>query len=274
VRFILAVVALLLATPVVAEALTVCADPNNMPFSNQAGEGFENKLVSLLAKDLHAQIEYVWWAQRRGFARNTLAQSRCDLWPGVASGIGTMSTSRPYYRSTYVFLTRVDRNLKGLTLDDPRLRALTIGVQLIGYDGINTPPAQALADRGLTGSVRGFMLFGDYGRPNPPAAIVNAVADGSIDVALVWGPLAGYFARHEATALQLEPIANDAAWGMTYDVSVGVRRDANNLRDRIDAALAAERPAIGRLLANYGVPVLADPSIPANAVTGPYSGTR
>jgi mxaJ protein len=241
-------------------ALTVCADPNNLPFSNRQEQGFENKLVAILARDLHERVEYVWWAQRRGFARHTVAQLKCDLWPGVASGIETMSTSRPYYRSTYVFATRASRSLAGLTLDDPRLRKLTVGVQLIGYDGINTPPAQALADRGLTQNVRGFMLYGDYRQPNPQAAIVQAVADGSIDVALVWGPVAGYFGRRAAVPLRLEPVRDDVTWKMSYEVSVGVSRSAPGLQQQVNAALAAEESAIAKLLASYHVPLLASSS--------------
>lgn len=236
-----------------AHALVVCADPNNLPFSNRERRGFENKLVDILAKDLHERVEYVWWAQRRGFAPHTLTQSGCDLWPGVASAVASMQTTRPYYRSSYVFVTRIANPLAGLSLDDPRLRQLTIGVQLIGYDAVNTPPAQALAARGITQNVRGYMLFGDYRDPNPPAAIVDAVADGTVDVALVWGPLAGFFAEAERVRLRLEPIADDGQWKMSYDISVGVRPDEPKLRSRIDAALEAEKPAIKKLLRDYHV---------------------
>ncbi len=237
-----------------ASALVVCADPNNLPYSNRDQQGFENKLVQMLARDLHTRVQYVWWAQRRGFARNTLGGSRCDLWPGVAQGLTSMSTSHPYYRSTYVFVTRAGRALQGLSLDDTRLRTLVIGVQLVGYDAMNTPPAQALAQRGLTQNIRGYMLFGDYSRPNPSSAIVEAVARGDIDVALVWGPLAGYFAARAAVPLRLEPVPRDGALDMAYDISVGVRRDDTALQQRIDAALQAEQPAIAALLRQYRVP--------------------
>jgi mxaJ protein len=240
-----------------AGALVVCADPNNLPFSNRARQGFENRLVDLLARDMQAQVSYVWWAQRRGYARNTLDQGRCDLWPGVATEVSTMATTRPYYRSTYVFVTRADRRLDGLTLDDTRLRSLSIGVQMVGNDAMNTPPAHALARRGLIDNVRGYMLSGDYQRPNPPAAIVDAVASGSIDVALVWGPLAGYFARRSAVALRLDPVLpqyDGADWPMAYNVSVGVRRDNVELRDRIDRILEQRKAQIGALLNTFHVP--------------------
>jgi mxaJ protein len=247
---------LLSRTVLAAQTLTVCADPNNLPFSNREGQGFENRLVAMLAKDMHVNVAYVWWAQRRAFARHTVTQARCDLWPGVASGVKGMDTSEPYYRSSYVFMTRASRNLQGLTLDDPRLRQLIIGVQMIGFESTNTPPAQALAERGLTQNVRGFMLFGDYGKPNPAAAIVTAVAAGDIDVALVWGPVAGYFARQAAVPMHLEPVADDPTWKMSYAVAIGVRRGEQRLLQRVNAILAAEHPAIDSLLHAYRVPLL------------------
>lgn len=237
--------------------LTVCADPNNLPFSNQAGEGFENKIAALLAKDLHAQLRYVWWAQRRGFVRHTLKQDRCDIWPGVATGIESLATTHPYYRSSYQFLTRADRPLSGLTLDDPRLKSLTIGVQMVGADAMNTPPAHALARRGIVSNVRGYMLYGNYQRPNPPSAIVDAVTKGDVDVALVWGPLAGYFASRSSVALRLEPVSpalDGPQWPMVYDISVGVRRDDPALRQQLDTLLVREKPAIDTILKNYAVP--------------------
>jgi mxaJ protein len=236
--------------------LKVCADPNNLPFSNRAGEGFENKLAELIAADLHRPIEYVWWAQRRGFVRNTVGEGACDIWPGVASGLETLATTRPYYRSSYMFVTREADHLAGLTLDDPRLKDLSIGVQLVGDDGGNTPPAHALARRGLIDNIHGYMLYGDYTRPNPPAAIVRAVEQGDIDVGLAWGPLAGYFAKESEVPLRLEPVTpwlDDNQWPMAYDISVGVRKDDPELLTQVGRALTTNRPKIERLLADYGV---------------------
>ena len=192
-----------------SHVLKVCADPNNLPFSNRAGEGFENKLAQLVARDLGDTVQYTWWAQRRGYVRNTLGAGDCDLWPGVAAGVDMLQTTEPYYRSTYVFVTRAG-GPKLTGFDDPRLRTLTIGVQMVGNDAQNTPPAHALARRGIIDNVRGFMLYGDYAKPNPPAAIVDAVARGDIDVAVVWGPLAGYFAAREPVSLTLTPVKSVA----------------------------------------------------------------
>jgi mxaJ protein len=242
-----------------AHELRVCADPNNLPFSNAAGEGFENKIVALLAKDMGATVSYVWWAQRRGFIRNTLKTGDCDLWPGIASGVEMALTTRPYYRSSYVFVTRADRKLDIGSFDDPRLKTLIIGVQMIGNDAMNTPPAHALARRGIVDNVRGFMIYGDYRRPNPPADIVDAVAEGKIDVGIAWGPLAGYFAARAPVPLALRPVepqADGPQWPMVFDIAMGVRHGDSAFKHEIDRLLMREHAAIGAILDAYHLPRL------------------
>ncbi len=244
--------------PATRRTLTVCADPNNLPFSNKAGEGFENKIAALVAKDLDADVSYVWWAQRRGYVRSTLNEEKCDIWPGVATGVDMVATTRPYYRSSYVFLSKADRPLGALSFDDPRLAKSTVGIQMVGDDAMNTPPAHAMARRGMTQNVRGFMLYGDYAQPNPPAAIIDAVASGKIDVGVVWGPLAGYFAARAKTPLRIEqvtPVNDDGQWPMVFDISMGVRRKDKALLGEVDAVLAREGPEIARILKSYGVPI-------------------
>jgi mxaJ protein len=169
-------------------------------------------------------VKYTSWAQRRGFVRNTLKAKECDLWPGIASGVDLVTTTHPYYRSTYVFVTRSDRELDISRFDDPRLRNLTIGVQMVGNDAVNTPPAHALARRGIVRNVRGYMLHGDYSRPNPPAAIVDAVAHDDIDIAVMWGPLAGCFAQSEPVPLTVTPVApafDGSQFPMAFDIGMG-----------------------------------------------------
>ena len=242
-----------------APTLVACADPNNLPFSNRAGEGFENKLAEMIAADLHAKLRYVWWAQRRGYVRNTLNEAKCDFWPGIASNVEMAATTRPYYRSTYVFVTRAGDKLQGLTLDDPRLDKLRIGVQLVGDDFSNTPPAHALTRRGIVGNVRGYTLYGDYAKPNPPAEIIEATERGDVDVALAWGPLAGYFAGKSRVPLRLEPATpwmDDMQWPTQLDVSVGVRRDDQKLLKRIDQVLSHRKAEIRKLLDAYRVPLV------------------
>lgn len=170
-----------------------------------------------------------------------------------------VATSRPYYRSTYVFVTRQRDKLAGLTLDDPRLKQLKVGVQMVGNDQTNTPPAHALASRGIIANVRGFMLYGDYRRPNPPSGIVQAVQRGDVDVALVWGPLAGYFAARSPVPLRLEPVTPwfaEMEWPMQFDISVGVQKDNQQLLKQIDQVLVRRSGEIRRLLTAYHVPVV------------------
>jgi mxaJ protein len=239
--------------------LVACADPNNLPFSNRAGQGFENKLAEMIASDLHAKLSYVWWAQRRGYVRNTLNEAKCDLWPGIASNVEMVATSRPYYRSTYMFVTRKSDDLAGLTLDDPRLKRLAIGVQMIGDDATNTPPAHALSSRGLVSNVRGYMLYGDYSKPNPPSAIMQAVERGDVDVALVWGPLAGYFAAQSKVPLRLEPVTpwlDGMQWPMQFDISVGVQKANQPLLKQVDKILDERSAQIAQLLRAYHVPLV------------------
>jgi mxaJ protein len=262
VRALLALAALLLGSCdlIPQRTITACADPNNLPFSNEAGQGFENKLAEMIAADLHAKLQYVWWAQRRGYVRNTLNEKKCDFWPGVATNVEMLATTRPYYRSTYVFVSRADEKLSGLTLDDPRLKHLKIGVELVGDDASNTPPAHALAAHGFVDNVRGYMLYGDYSRPNPPAEIVRAVERGDVDVALVWGPLAGYFAAKSSVPLRLEPVTPwmaDMQWPMQFDISVGVQKDNQKLLKEIDRILTVRSGEIRKMLDAYRVPVLA-----------------
>ncbi len=261
---VLAVAAVLLGSCnlIPERTLTACADPNNLPFSNKAEQGFENKLAQMIASDLHAKLDYVWWAQRRGYVRNTLNERKCDFWPGIASNVEMLATTRPYYRSTYVFVSRASENLNGLTLDDARLKKLKIGVELVGDDASNTPPAHALSSRGIISNVRGYMLYGDYAKPNPPAEIVRAVERGDVDVALVWGPLAGYFAAQSPVPLRLEPVTPwmaDMQWPMQFDISVGVQKDDQKLLKEIDQLLARRSGEIHKLLVAYHVPLVQTP---------------
>jgi len=237
--------------------LRVCADPNNLPFSNDKQQGFENHIADLVARDMGAKLTYVWWAQRRGFVRNTISQNQCDLLIGVPASFERTRPTIPYYRSTYVFVTRRDRHLNIASFDDPQLRRLRVGVQLIGDDGVNTPPAHALANRGIIQNVKGYSVYGDYRLPNPPARIIDAVANGDIDVAVAWGPLAGYFAQRAPVPLDVRPVSPQIDLPFlpfVYDISMGVRRGNDALRERLNTIIANHRADIDRILAQYGVP--------------------
>jgi mxaJ protein len=250
-----AAIGVLICTPTAdARTLKVCADPNNMPFSNQARQGFENRIIELVAHDLGAEVDYVWMAQRRGYVRNGLNAGRCDVIPGVAASLDMVAVTRPYYRSTYVFVTRPDEEPLR-SLDDPRLHQLRIGVQMIGDDFSNTPPAHALTRRGIVGNVRGFMIYGDYATAAPQAPIIDAVAHRDIDVALAWGPLAGYFAAADhLNVAPVEPWLDPPDLPMVFDISMGLRRSDADLRLEIDHLLTVEAPVIRQILADYHVP--------------------
>ncbi|MBW7969577.1 substrate-binding domain-containing protein [Bradyrhizobium sp. BR 10289] len=242
--------------------LRVCADPNNLPFSNSTEAGFENKLASMVAESLGRTLSYTWWAQRRGFIRNTLKAEKCDVVMGVPSGYDLVETTRPYYRSTYVFVSRQDAHLDLSSLLDPRLHRLAIGVHLVGDDGNNPPPAQALGELGIVDNVRGYSIYGDYRQADPPAHLIEAVAHGDIDVAAAWGPLAGYFAGLSGVPLTVTPIRDGERFApqqFQFAISMGVRKGDRALRDQLNAFIEEHRTEINSLLRSYGVPLVEAP---------------
>ncbi len=254
-----------------AGTLRVCADPNNLPFSNQARDGFENKLAELVARDLDANIEYTWWAERRSFLKNSLNSGLCDVVLGVPSTTDAVLTTRPYYASTYVFVSRHDRNLNISSLADEKLSNLRIGIHVVGDD--YAPPAHALARRGLSKNLVGFSLFGADGEVSPPAKIINAVSRGDIDIAIVWGPFAGYFGKASGTALSIAPVTPPMWMGVpfTYSISMAVRRDTPELKDSLDRVLARECAAIRQLLAAYAIPTVPEEEPKCDASSQPVS---
>jgi len=240
-----------------APELRVCADPNNLPFSNSKGEGFENRIAELVARDMGARVKYTWWAQRRGFIRNTLNASECDVVIGVPASFDLTAVTAPYYRSSYVFVSRTDRHLGVRSFDDPVLHRLRIGVQLVGDDGANTPPVHALGARGIRGNLKGYLVYGDYRKANPPSAIIDAVAKGDIDLAIAWGPLAGYFANRQGTPLDIVPVSPQIDLPFlpeVFDISMGVRRQDKTLRDRLDGIIEREKEPIQAILDSYHIP--------------------
>ena len=243
---VLALIALLLAGPAAATPgeLRVCADPDNLPFSNARGEGFENRVAEVLARELGLALRYTWWAQRRGFVRQTLGTGTCDVLLGVPEGFERARLTRPYYASTYVFAWRRGDGPAVRSLDDPALRRVRVGVQLI-------------ARRGIVDNVRGYTVYGSSTTAEPPGRILTALAAGEIDVALVWGPLAGYFAPRQAVAIELAPVTpalDPPGLRFVFAIAAGVRKDDTALGERLDAALAARRAEIDAILDAYGVP--------------------
>ncbi|MDB4990665.1 MAG: amino acid transporter substrate-binding protein [Myxococcaceae bacterium] len=247
-----------LAHAAAPSSLRVCADPNNLPFSNRKAEGLENKLAELLARELGLTVSYHWWPARRGYVRNTLKAGVCDVLLGVPRELDTVLTTSPYYRSSYVFVTRSDGPTALRSLDDPRLRTLRLGVPVVGDDYANPPPAHALSRRGIVDNVVGFSVFGDYAQPSPLLALVEAVQADKLDVAIAWGPVAGFAARRAPGELVLAPVApaQDGPFPFVFAISLGVRKDDVALRDKLESALQHNRRAIEELLREYGVPTL------------------
>lgn len=239
--------------------LRVCADPNNLPYSNAAEEGFENRLADMVADELDARVEYTWFAQRRGFVRNTLRAGECDVIMGVPGSFELALVTRPYYRSTYMFVFRRDSGLDIRSFDDPRLRDLRIGVQIIGDDYTNSPPAHALANRGIVNNISGFSVIGDYREEAPPARIMDAVADGRVDVAVVWGPLAGWYAHTRGLPVEMVPVQPQIDLPFlpfVFDIAMGVRREDTALRDELDGVLERRADEVDAILREYHVPVV------------------
>jgi quinoprotein dehydrogenase-associated probable ABC transporter substrate-binding protein len=250
------------------EALRVCADPNNLPYSNNQKAGFENKLAELFAGQIGLPVSYTWWAQRRGYIRHTLKAGKCDVIMGLPKELDTVATTRPYYRSTYVFVTRSDRHLDVKSITDSRLRTLKIGVQLVGDDGFNTPPAHALAEQGIIDNVHGYPVYGDYRQPDPPARIVEAVEQGDIDIAAVWGPLAGYLAQQSPVKLAIAPITDTGRFApllFQFDIAIGVRKGDDQRREVLDRLILSNTAKIAQILDQYGVPVVSADGQPGRA---------
>jgi quinoprotein dehydrogenase-associated probable ABC transporter substrate-binding protein len=245
-------------------ALRVCADPDNLPYSNRAQQGFENRIAELLAKEMHRRLDYHWSRQGRGFIRSVLNAHECDLLVAVPKQFPPVLTTPAYYRSTYVFVSRKDRKLGVRSFDDPLLNKLKIGVQILDDD--YAPPGQALARRGLADCIVGFDSFG-----NDAGEIISAVAKGKIDLAVVWGPLAAYYARRQHAALILEPVSpalDPPALPFQYDIAMGVRKTDKPLRDQLTVILERRTKAIKNILREYRVPQISSGTISSAKVGG------
>jgi mxaJ protein len=237
--------------------LRVCADPNNMPFSNDREQGFENRIASLIAADLRVPLEYDWRPQRRGFIRNTLSEGDCDVVMGVPASYDLVLPTVSYYQSTYVFVTRADRHLGIRSFDDPALHRLRVGIHMMGEDYENSPAATALMRRGLTSRIVPFMIYGDYTTSSPPSDLITAVARDDVDVAVAWGPLAGYYAARSPVPLTVTPVSpsiDTPFLPFVFPISMGVRHGDTARRAMLDTELVRHAADIRRILDEYDVP--------------------
>jgi quinoprotein dehydrogenase-associated probable ABC transporter substrate-binding protein len=228
----------------------VCADPSDLPFSNQAGEGFENKIAEMLAKKLGEPISYTYFPQVIGFVRNTLNALRCDVIMGMPVGNDLVQTTNPYYHSTYALVFKPGTGLDGIsTLGDPRLKGKHIGV-IAG-----TPPATVMVQQGLMALAKPYALTVDTRIEVPARSMVSDVASGQIDAGVLWGPLAGYYALHATPRLTVVPLLKEQQ-RMDFQVAMGVRRTDQNWKRKLNALIAESRPDIDKLLMQFGVPLL------------------
>ena len=236
-----------------ASVLRVCADPDNMPFSNDKGEGFENKLAELIAERLGDKLEYTWFAENSGFVPNSVGAKACDLVMGYAQGTGLIEDTNPYYYTSYVLITRKDDpDLKGVdTLSDPQLRGKRIGLFA------RTPPASILAMHGLVSNAKPFEVRADEGQSKAAVAMIDEIASGKLDAGLLWGPVGGYYAQRAAVPLRVVPLVNESAGPSTiYPITMGVRPNEPQWKHQINKVLAESQREINLILRDYNVPVL------------------
>jgi len=249
----------LAALPTAARELKVCSEPNNLPFSNRAGAGFENRIAALLAHELGATLVAVPIAQRGpGFLRATLGSGRCDVLMALPVGATGAALTQPYYRASWVFVVRAERPMP-TSFDEPALRELAIGVPVVG-EGADTPPVIALGRRGIVDRMVRYPVGGDLGEDDDAAArMIEDVAEGRLDVAVMWGPAAGYHAARQSAALRLVPTPPDdgPTIRLALSIAMAVKRDSP-LREELDAALTRRRAEVAAVLAAYHVPVLPD----------------
>lgn len=246
------------AQPARPQLLRVCADPDNLPFSREDGSGFENRIAALAAQELHVPLTYDWLPDRRGFVRKTMGADLCDVIIGVPVQFERTLNTLPYYRSSYVWVERRSDGIQPASFEDPRLAQRRIGVQLIGNDMAASPPGYALAQRGLVRNVVGFPVVGE--RPSAQR-MVDALATGSIDGALVWGPQAGWFAAHSPVPLRVVQLpAPPDLKGQPFEfaIAMGVRRGDDALRRTLDDFIRRRQGDIDRILAEYDVPTRAE----------------
>ena len=231
--------------------LRVCGDPDNLPFSNKKLEGFENKIAEVIAKEVGAELTYYWWPHQRGLIRNTLRAGQCDVLISVPQGWEPVLWTRPYYRSGYVIVYPKAKGHKITSLDDPVLKQLKIGVY------VNSPPAEALAEKGIVKNMVGYNPL-DYQQDRPGKIIEDLIA-GEIDVAVVWGPVAGYAVKKlNASSLELIPLQDgkDPGTPFTFEFSMGVREGNTALKAQLEEALGKRQAEIRKVLEDYGVPLL------------------
>jgi quinoprotein dehydrogenase-associated probable ABC transporter substrate-binding protein len=236
------------------KVLRVCADPHNMPLSTEQGEGFENKLAELLADKLGKRLAYTWYPQAPGFVRNTLAAHKCDVMMGIPQGDDLVQVTNPYYRTAYALVFKQGHDLEGVdTMGDPRLKGKRIGIVA------GTPPGNNMAVNGLMARAKPYPLVIDTRVDSSSAAMMHDLAIGEIDAGILWGPMAGYYARQASSAVTIVPLVKETTGPrLVYRIAMGVRFADQEWKRLLNRTIQENQLAINTLLLSFGVPLLDD----------------
>ena len=234
------------------KVLRICADPRNLPFSNEKGEGFENKLGELFAEKLQKKLDYMYFPQAAGFVRMTLAAHRCDVIMGFPQGDDLVQGTNPYYRTAYALVAKQDSGLDDVTtLEDARLKSKRIGIVA------GTPPATNMAVAGLMANARPYPLMIDTRLDSSGAAMIKDLMSGEIDAAVLWGPMAGYYAKQASPPLHVTPLVKETSGPrLAYRIGMGVRPADQNWKRQLNRLIQENQPAINKILLDFGVPLL------------------
>jgi quinoprotein dehydrogenase-associated probable ABC transporter substrate-binding protein len=245
------------------KVLRVCADPRNLPFSNEKGEGFENKLAELFAEKLQKKLGYMYFPQATGFVKMTLGAHRCDVIMGFPLGDDLVQGTNPYYRTAYALVAKQGSGLDGVTtLEDARLKSKRIGIVA------GTPPATNMAVAGLMTNARPYQLMIDTRSDSSAAAMIKDLMSGEIDAGILWGPMAGYYAKQANPPLHVMPLVKETSGPqLAFRIGMGVRPADQNWKRLLNRLIQENQPAINKILLDFGVPLLDENNRPIGMET-------
>ena len=245
------------------KVLRVCADPRNLPFSNEKGEGFENKLAEFFADKLQKKLDYMYYPQATGFVRMTLAAHRCDVIMGFPQGDDLVQGTNPYYRTAYALVAKIGSGLEDVTtLEDARLKGKHIGIVA------GTPPGTNMAANGLMADAKPYPLMIDTRYDSSAGAMIDDLKSGTIDAGVLWGPMAGYYAKIATPPLHVTPLVKETSGPrLAYRIGMGVRAADQNWKRQLNRLIQENQPAINKILLDFGVPLLDESDRPITAET-------
>ena len=245
------------------KVLRVCADPHNLPFSNDKGEGLENKIAELFAEKLNKKLDYTYFPQATGFVRMTLGSHRCDVIMGFPQGDDLVQGTNPYYRTAYALVAKQGSGLEDVaTLEDERLKGKHIGIVA------GTPPATNMAVNGLMVNAKPYPLMVDTRLDSSAEAMIADLGSGQIDVAILWGPMAGFYAKKSNPPLHVTPLVKEKSGPrLAFRIGMGVRGADQNWKRQLNRMIQENQPAINKILIDFGVPLLDDNDRPLGAET-------